>query len=119
MKAIIVYCLMFTSYEDIGGVMVSVLIQSAVDCEFKPRSGQAKDYNIGICCFSTKHTAVRRKDWLSWNQDNVSEWGDMSICGLLFQLARAKQIQLSVFVQYKADLIIISSRHGIAEKLPS
>jgi hypothetical protein len=35
-----------------------------------------------------KHTAVRRKtkDGLGWNQDNVSEWGDMSICGLLFQL---------------------------------
>jgi hypothetical protein len=22
--------------------------------------------------------------WLAWNQDNVSEWGDMSIHGLLF-----------------------------------
>jgi hypothetical protein len=25
------------------------------------------------------------KDWLAWNQDNVSESGDMSIRGLLFQ----------------------------------
>jgi hypothetical protein len=43
--------------------------------------------DICICCFSTKHAALRRKSkyWLSWNQDNVSEWGDMSICGLLFQ----------------------------------
>jgi hypothetical protein len=22
-----------------------------------------------------------------WNQDNVSEWGDMFVCGLLFQWA--------------------------------
>ena len=34
-----------------------------------------KDYKIGICCFSAKHTALRRKskDWLSGNQINVSE----------------------------------------------
>jgi hypothetical protein len=25
------------------------------------------------------------KDWLAWNRDNVSKWGDMSICRLLFQ----------------------------------
>jgi len=27
----------------------------------------------------------KSKDWLAWNQDNVSEWCDMSIHGLLFQ----------------------------------
>ena len=50
------------------------------------RLGQTKDYEIGICCFSAKHAALRikSKDWLVWNQDDVSEWGDMSICGLLF-----------------------------------
>jgi hypothetical protein len=34
-----------------------------------------------------KHAALRRKDndWLARNQDNVSEWGDMSIRGLLPQ----------------------------------
>jgi hypothetical protein len=33
------------------------------------------------------HAALRRKsnDGLTQNQDNVSEWGDMSIHGLLFQ----------------------------------
>jgi hypothetical protein len=38
-------------------------------------------YKIGICCFSTKHVALRRKskDGLARNQDIVSEWGDMSI----------------------------------------
>ena len=67
--------------------MVSVLALSAVDCGFEPRSGQTKDYKIGICCFSTKHAALRRKskDWWAWNKDNVSELGYMSIHGLLFQ----------------------------------
>jgi hypothetical protein len=46
--------------------------------------GQTKDYEIGICCFSAKHTALRRKskDWLARNQWNVSAWGDMFIRGL-------------------------------------
>jgi len=31
------------------------------------RLGQIKDYKIGMCCFSAKHTAFRKKskDWLS------------------------------------------------------
>ena len=37
------------------------------------------------------------RDWLAGNQDNVSEWGDMSVCGLLFQLASTIKIQLSMF----------------------
>ena len=69
-------------------VIVSVLASCAVDRGFKPQSGKKnKDYKIGICCFSAKHAALRRKskDWLARNKDNVSEWVDMSICGLLFQ----------------------------------
>jgi hypothetical protein len=67
--------------------MVSVLTSSAVDRGFEPQLGQPKDYKIDICCFSTKHTALRRKrkDWLARNQDNVSEWSDMFIRGLWFQ----------------------------------
>ena len=67
--------------------MVSVLALNAVDCGFDSRSGQAKDYKIGICCFSAKYAALRRKnkDWLAQNQNNVSKWGNMSICRLLFQ----------------------------------
>jgi hypothetical protein len=38
--------------DRIGGVMASVLVSSVVDRGFKPRSGQTKDYKIGICCFS-------------------------------------------------------------------
>ena len=80
--------------------MVSVLASSAVDCGYEPWSGQTRDFNIGICCFSAKHAALRRKskDWLSRNQDNVSEWGDMSTRRLLFQWASTIKIQLSVLV---------------------
>ena len=69
--------------------MFSILTLNVVDHEFEPLSGQTNDYKIGICCFSVKHAALRRKskDWLAWDQDNVSEWGDMSIRGLLFQWA--------------------------------
>jgi hypothetical protein len=80
----------------IGGVMVSMLASSVVDCRFEPRSGKTKDYTIGICCFSAKHAAFRRKskDWFARNQDNVSEWRDMSTRGLLFQWASTINIQL-------------------------
>ena len=56
----------------IGGVMVSMLSSSAVDWVRAP-VGQTKDSKIGICCFSAKRAALRRKskDWLAWNQNNV------------------------------------------------
>ena len=67
--------------------MVSVIAASVVDRGFEPRSAQTKDYEIGICCFSAKHAALRRKskDWSAQNQNSVSEWSDMSTRGLLFQ----------------------------------
>jgi hypothetical protein len=73
----------------ICGVMVSVLTSSAVDGGFYPWLGQSKNYKIGVCCFSAKQAALRRKskDWLTRNQNNVSEWGGVSISGLLFQWA--------------------------------
>ena len=77
-KKLILLAFFYTKFE---------LASSAVDCGFKPRSGQTKDYKIGYCCFSSKHAALRRKskDWLARNQNNVSEWSDMSTSGLLFQ----------------------------------
>ena len=73
----------------IGGVMVNVLTSSAVDRGLEPRSGQTKDYQIGICCFSTKNAALwrKRKHWLAPNRNNVSEWtqwSDIFIRELLF-----------------------------------
>ena len=80
----------------IGGVMVSVLASSAIDRRFEPQSGQTKDHKIGICCFSAKHTTLRRKskDWSARNRNNVSEWSDMSNRGLLFQRDNTTKIQL-------------------------
>ena len=71
----------------IGGVMASVVASNAIDRGFDPRSGQTKDYTIDICCFFAKHATLRRKskDWLARNQNNVSEWSDISTRGLLFQ----------------------------------
>jgi len=59
---------------DTASVMLTL---SVVDRGLEPRFGQTKDYKIGICCFTAKQ--------LVQNQDNVPEWGDMSIYGLLFQ----------------------------------
>ena len=85
----------------IGGVLASVLASDAVDRGYESQSGQIKDYIIGMCCFSAKHAASRRKskDWLDRNQDNVSECDNMSIRGLLFQWASTmKNNKLSVLV---------------------
>jgi hypothetical protein len=39
------------------------------DRVFEPHSDQTKDHKIGICCFSAKQAALRRKskDRLAWN----------------------------------------------------
>ena len=98
-------------HETTSEVMVSVLASSAVDRVFEPLSDQTKYYRICICCFSAKHTALRRKskDWLDWDQNYVSEWSDMFTLGLLFQWASTIKIQLSMLVQNKANPIIIIS----------
>ena len=63
---------------------INMLTSSSVDPGFKPRSGQPKNYDIGVCCFSAKHATLRRKskDWLARNENNVSEWSDMPTRGL-------------------------------------
>ena len=60
--------------------MVSVLASSAIYFGYEARLGQTKKYKIGICCFSAKNAALRRKnkDWLARYQNNVSEWSDIS-----------------------------------------
>ena len=85
--------LFFFEYDRTDGVMVSVLASSTVDSGFEPRSGETKDYKIGMCCLSAKHAALRSKsnDSLAWNQNNVSECSDMSTYGLLFQWASTKK----------------------------
>ena len=77
----------------IGSVIVSVLASSAVYRGFKSRSDQTKDYQLVFVAYNAKHAELRRKskDWLPRNQDNVSEWSDMYIRGLLFPLANTMQ----------------------------
>ena len=64
----------------IGGVTVSVLVSSAVNDGFEPRLSPTKDYKTSKCCSSPEYAALRSKskDWLVRNQDNVSEWSNMS-----------------------------------------
>jgi hypothetical protein len=52
------------------------------------------------------HAALRRKnkDWLAWNQNNMSEWSTMSSFGLLLQFSSS----------YRH---VTCSHHDIAEKL--
>jgi hypothetical protein len=58
--------------------MISVHASSAVNRELQ------KDYEIGICCFYTKHEKTLSKDWLAQNYDNVSEWSDLCIVDFCF-----------------------------------
>ena len=66
------YCHSVSNHID--SVMIRALTSSVVDRGFEPWSGQNKDYNIGICCFSSNHVALRRKSkiWLAGSGDNVS-----------------------------------------------
>ena len=68
-------------------ILLLLLASSAVNRGFEPPLGQTKCYEIGIYCFSAKYATLRSKstDWLARNQNNVSEWSDMSTHGLLFQ----------------------------------
>ena len=44
--------------------MITVHASSAVDRGFDPWSSRTKDYEIGICCFSAKHAALRENNLL-------------------------------------------------------
>ena len=70
--------------------MVSVLAWSAIDRGFDHRPSQSNS----ICYFSAKYAVLmsRSKDWQARNQDNVSEWNDMSTHELLFQLGSTIKI---------------------------
>jgi hypothetical protein len=50
--------------------------------------GRLKTTNIGICCFTADQAALSSmsKDGLARNQDNMSEWSDMSTHRLLLLL---------------------------------
>ena len=73
------------------GVMVSVLASSVIDHRFEPDRFKPKTLKLIFVAspLSTQHYSLRTRsrDWLAWNQDDMSEWGDMSISRLLFQWA--------------------------------
>ena len=74
------------------------------------------------CPLNTQHIKEKIKHWLARNQNNVAEWSNMSASGLLFQCASTIQMHLSVLVQYKTDIVIISSntsrsRHDMVENV--
>jgi hypothetical protein len=46
--------------------MFTVITLCVVDHVFEPRSGQTKDYEIGIYCFSAKGLRRNSKDCLAW-----------------------------------------------------
>jgi hypothetical protein len=50
----------------ISGVMVIMLASSAVDHGFKPWLEENKEYKIGICCLSAKHTTFLVKVNAGW-----------------------------------------------------
>jgi hypothetical protein len=82
------------------GGLVRVLASSVVDRGFELRSGQTKDSKMCMCCFSAKNAALKRKskDWLAWNQDNVSEWGTCLSADCCFSELALEKIQISVLV---------------------
>ena len=88
------------AWNHIDNVIVSVLLLCAVDHRYNPWLSQTKAYEIGICCFSAKYAASgsKNKDCLTQNQDNVSEWSNLSTHNLLFKWTSTMNIQLSVLV---------------------
>jgi hypothetical protein len=77
-----------------------------------------------VCGFSAKHAALKwkSKDWLARNQDNVSEWGVMSIRGMLFQWASTIKSNSVCWSRTKrssssSNWKLTCSRHNIAEKV--
>ena len=66
-------------------VMVNMLVSSVVDRGFEIPVGSDKRLKLICVAFSAKHAVQMRNSKLARNQDNVSEWGDMSIRGLLRQ----------------------------------
>jgi hypothetical protein len=67
-----------------SGMVVIVLASSAVDCRSAPVRVKPKTLRL---LFAACPLRSKSKYWLAlaMNQDNVSEWSNMSTHGLLFQ----------------------------------
>ena len=69
----------------IGGIMVRMLSSTAVDRWFEPRLGQPKTFKLVFIASPLRMQQYGIRAKTGWNQNNVSEWSDMSIPRLLFQ----------------------------------
>ena len=80
---------------------------------------------MGICCFSAKHTTLwnKGKDWLSRNQNNVSEWSDMSTNRMLFHWASTITMNFKAclsctkWIPLSSHRNIICSHYDIAKNI--
>ena len=91
--------------------MVGVLAPSAVDRGSERQSVQTKDYNLAICYFSVRHTALmsKYKYQMARNHDNVSQWSDMSVGGTAVD--RGSERQSVQTKDYNIDICYFSIRH--------
>ena len=82
MYCLVLKCIPLQQTCGLQDVYLQVLFQSYQVLLYFPQSVNktCKDFKTGICCFSTKHAALRSKskDWLAVNQDNVLEFSIMS-----------------------------------------
>ena len=108
----------------IGCAMVSVLASSEVDRRFESRSGQTKDYKIGICCFSAKHAALRRKskDWLLGIRITCPSGAtclpaDCCFCGLVLKRSNSACWSSTKLTSSSSPWKLTCFHYDIAEKL--
>jgi hypothetical protein len=70
--------------------------------------GSNQDYKIGICCFSTKHPVLRKKNLLALNQDHVFKLNNMTVYQrTVVHLASTIKNLTNRVDQYKVDIISI------------
>ena len=86
-----------------------------LECEFEDLSGPIR-CKIGIWYFSTMNTALRRKsrNWLMWNQDNLSKWYNMSTCGSMFLWASTTCLSSTDIISSNCN---IKQQHSLKVKV--
>ena len=80
-----------------------------VDRGFNQWPDQTKDDKIGICCFSAKHTALRRK-YNKYNGVSIMCQSRVTCLPVDYRFSKLVQYKskISMLVKYKADIIIFS-----------
>ena len=114
-----IFCFMANDHIDKNIIAIWLHLYICFDRGFEPQWGQTKDYKIGICCFSAKRSALggKSKDWLARNQNNVSEWSDMSTRGLLLKHYKNPCWFSTKRTSSSSHYTLICSRHDIAKKI--